>query len=797
MERLREQTAGRPTAEQVRLLSAALAAAANGIVITDRDGAIVWVNQAFTRLTGYTLEEVLGQNPRLLKSGNEPEEFYKGLWQTIMAGQVWQGEIVNRRKDGSLYTEEMTITPLLDEASNISNFIGIKQDVTDRKRYEAELAHARETAEAATRAKSEFLAAMSHEIRTPMNSIIGMTELALDSELTPLQRHYLETVAASAEALLDVINDILDFSKIEAGKLDLACREFRLRDALGETMQALAVRAHKKGLELAFRIAPEVPDLLLGDAGRLRQIVVNLVGNAVKFTEQGEVVLEVGREGNGADGHQDESACTLHFSVRDTGIGIPRESFAAIFRRFEQASCLTSSKYGGTGLGLAISSQLVEMMGGRIWVESIEGRGSTFHFTARLGVPANGARNFQSLAVNVANVEVLVADDSAIVRRILAELLATWGLRPTLVDSGHAALAAAWRAYSTRQPFRLLVADADMPTMDGLALAEIIRHTPELSAIAIILIAPTQQPLDESRCAGLRLAACLTKPVKESELLGAVVSALAPSLDQNDGVIPAHEDAPMVSPQRRLRILLAEDNELNQMVTVSVLERYGHTVVVVSSGNQVLAALEREPFDLILMDVQMPDMDGFTATAEIRRRERDAGQDHIPIVAMTAYGSAADRDRCLAVGMDAYVSKPVSVHALLEVIQKVTAGMRAAVEEGGAPVLAVFDKAAALEHVDDDVGLLQELVGNFGPKGVRLLGELEAAIGNGDAQALRAAAHALKGSAGLLGAWAVVAAAQRLESMAGDGALRGSAEAYAALKDEVGRLQAELGKLSW
>lgn len=818
MKRLQEQTAAKPTAEQLRLLSAALAAAANGIIITDREGAIVWVNQAFTRLTGYTFDEVVGANPRVLKSGKHPHSFYRELWQRILSGQVWQGEVINRRKDGSFYTEEMTITPLRDDNGAIANFIGVKQDVTDRKRYEVELEQAKRTAEAATQAKSDFLAAMSHEIRTPMNSIIGMTELALDTDLTALQRHYLETVAASAEALLEVINDILDFSKIEAGKLGLDPREFHLRDMLGETMQALAVRAHKKGLELACRITPDVPDTLVGDAGRLRQIVVNLVGNAVKFTEQGEVVLEVtpertahcaapaAAESAPADGvassRLDEAECVVHFSVRDTGIGIPEEQFQTIFRRFEQAHRSTFTKYGGTGLGLAISSQLAAMMGGRIWVESQVGHGSTFHFTARFGASAAVSGGVQpQAAADLHDAAVLVADDNAAAGQILAEVLTAWRMRPTVVESGHAALAAAWRAYSTRQPFRVLVADADMPEMSGLVLAEVMRSTPELSGTAIILVAPTQRPPDAARCAELGLTACLTKPAKESDLLAAVVAALSPvpaPTEHSDAERPAREVSP---PARRLRILLAEDNELNQMVAVSALEGHGHTVVVVPSGSEALAAVEREPFDLILMDVQMPDMDGFTATAEIRHREREAERGaaspaHIPIIAITAYGSAADRERCLAVGMDAYVSKPVGVHALLEVIDSVMSGADVGdwSTDGQAP--AVLDKTAALDHVDGDVALLRELVGNFGPKASRLLADIEAAVTDGDGQALLAAAHALKGAAGLLGAWAVVAAAQRLEVMGYEGNLQRSAEAYAALRADMDQLQTALKTFS-
>jgi CheY-like chemotaxis protein/HPt (histidine-containing phosphotransfer) domain-containing protein len=658
-----------------------------------------------------------------------------------------------------------------------------------------------------------------------MNSIIGMTELALDTPITPTQRRYLEIVAASAEALLNVINDILDFSKIEAGRLELDPREFHLRDGLGETLQTLAVRAHKKGLEVACRIAPDVPDTVVGDAGRLRQIIVNLVGNALKFTERGEVVLQVEREQGARNVNResgeasppsdrpagltaDDAECVLHFSVRDTGIGIAAEKFQTIFRRFEQAERSTTHKYGGTGLGLAISSQLVELMGGRIWVESEIGRGSTFHFTARFGVPsALAAIPCPEPPALLRDVAVLIVDDHAATRWVLTEVLTAWHMRPTAVDSGHEGLEAAWRAYSIRQPFPLLLIDADMPDMDGLALAETARRTPELSGTAIILMVPTQQRLDVARCEQLGLAACLTKPAKESELLSAMVSALgaAPVSSKDEPERRPTRDAPT---SRRLRILLAEDNELNQMMAVSALEGGGHTVVVASTGGEALAALEQDHFDLVMMDVQMPDLDGFAATKEIRKREQKArvrrsnrgtaearpSPARIPIIGMTAYGSKDDRDLCLAAGMDAYLSKPVRIRALLDAINSVISGstVDAGVPAGEVQAPVVLDKAAALEQVDGNTALLRHLLASFRRNSIRLLSEVRAAVTSSDGKALCQAAHLLKGSAGLLGATAVVAAAQRLETMGDEGNLSSSEEAYAALAAEMDRLRTAL-----
>ena len=775
--------------------------AAVGIAHKDVTGRFLRVNEKFCDIVGYTREELL---TKTWQDITYPDDVATSLRQysPLMRGESLSFSLEKRylHKDHSLVWVDVSVSLQRDAAGSPTYAIAMVQDISERKRLEDELRQAKEGAEAANRSKDEFLANVSHEIRTPMNAILGMTELALDTPLTDDQRQYLKTVQSAADSLLGVINDLLDFSKIEAGKLELDCADFSLRAVLGDTLRALALRAHKKGLELISHVQSGVPDALVGDAGRLRQSLLNLVGNAIKFTEEGEVVVRV----EVASDAVPEGEVGLHFTVTDTGIGIPPEKQETIFRAFEQEDTSTTRKYGGTGLGLTIASRLVALMGGKITVDSQPGRGSTFAFTARFGRQPHPPEQVAAwLPVLLRDLRVLVVDDSATNRTILEEWLRGWQMEPAAVGDGLAALNALWHATSLGRPYPLMLLDARMPDTDGLALAAKLREHNELSSTRIILLTSGDRPGDLARSRQLGINAHLLKPVQQEELLEMIYQVMSRT---NGDATEAARSAPSQEPTRGLgpnlkplRILIAEDNEFNAQHLERLLVRGHHSVRLANNGRVALALLgiddqtsgadslttpgpsppssPAEPssltsdFDLLLLDLHMPELDGFQVVQALREREQVTGG-HLPVIALTAHSRKEDRERCLAAGMDDYLSKPVRSVELFAAIERVLFDDRIP-----PPILpdtgdstSLLDPVVLLGACGDDAEGLRTMGQSFEVYLPRRLAEVSDALRNEDAPGLRVAAHKL---CGLLSAFSTVAGgvASSLEDHAASGSL--------------------------
>jgi PAS domain S-box-containing protein len=761
----------------------------------DSTGSITDWNAQAGATFGWPRSEAIGKDfCQLVVPDRCRDAYEQAIRQTLMAGQDSalnkRFEITALHRDGLEFPIEVTVSAV--STGETDRFAAFVRDVTERKRGEEERDKAKEAAEAANRSKSEFLANMSHEIRTPLNGVVGMTDLVLDTELSDEQREYIATIKMSADSLLTVINDILDFSKIEVGKIDLEAIDFNLRDSLEATLKTLVFRTDEKGLELLCEIDLEVPEVVRCDSTRLRQIVVNLVGNAIKFTPEGEVILKVRTDAEGAD-H------ILHFTVADTGIGISSKQQKLIFEPFTQADSSTTRKYGGTGLGLAISKSLVEMMGGKMWVESNTGQGTRFHFTVRSQTSEGAPAAVAIISPEVLRgVTALIVDDNRTNRRILEGMLKHWGMKPTAVENGEKALAVLSAAQKAGKPYALILTDLHMPSMDGFRLVQLIGQRTELSAATIMMLTSADHRDDKWRCRTLGIASYLTKPIRKTELLSAVLAAIGGNRPAARPVPTRHQGCAIQ--HEILRILLAEDNRVNQTVATRILQKMGHSLVVANNGNEAPSLLATQPFDLVLMDIQMPEMDGLTATQKIREGEKRT-LSRLPIIAMTAHAMKGDRERCLEAGMDGYVSKPIDKKELEREIAtavqgsdliRVGARPKPKKEKAVANGLTDWNFTKSLERLDGDEQLLRDVIGIFLEEIPKHMAGLRQAVTQGNAEALSKTAHSLKGELGYLGILELSQKARELEEMGRKSDLEHAAEVFAVFETEISGIAASM-----
>jgi len=713
----------------------------NGLVELDISATITYLNASFCKIYGYSKEELVGSTLWDIIIDSEQSKVQK-IFISLLRGTSKTFPIIfkGRRKDGILIDVQLDWNYKRDENGRVAGFIAIIADITEKLTTELELKNAKEAAEEANRAKSEFLANMSHEIRTPMNGIIGMTHLLYNTELNGQQHEFLELIKLSADNLLALINDILDFSKIEAKKLELEKIDFLLRDSVNHTVKALMYKVMQKGLKVYVDVNPSVPNSLVGDPGRFRQIITNLLSNAIKFTEKGEINVRADLE------TKTDDTVTLLFSVSDTGIGIPQEKQAAIFEAFTQADSSIARKYEGTGLGLTISRQLVELMNGKIWLESEHGSGSIFYFTAKFGISKSGRKFSLARLEKLRGVKVLVVDDNSTNRKFLEGLLKNWMLDATFAENAFVALDMVDESLKTGKLFEIMLIDINMPEMDGWKFSEKIRAISKYKNARIIIMPSAGLRGDIEQSIRLGISAYLIKPVIAGELEEALLMIVSDTAQTNAKLITQHS---IRENKQRLNILLAEDEIVNQKIATKLLEMHGHAVSVAHNGRQAFDLVRNEKFDMIFMDVQMPEMDGLEATCKIRELEKDSGR-HIPIVAMTAFAMKGDRERCLNAGMDAYISKPLEIEEIFSVIDGLffSAGSERSLtkHETRRQMQPSFDEAAFISSQKGDIKFSIELVETFMQTVSNYLADIKNAVEKYDSRSLKKAAHTLKGS---------------------------------------------------